>query len=559
MDQDEVETSSGKTLGEHIAGLRYRKSLIAAVATAVACLSVIVALALPATYRASATVLVRDSEVPQELVRSTVTSFADERLQVIGQQIMTRPVLLGIVEKFDLYKDARKRPTTDEVVTRMRRDISVAPVEANISERSTGRRVNTTIAFRIAYEAPEATVAKEVVEDLVSLYLKENVKAREESMSVTSAFLDQQVEQAAQHLQRIDAEVAAFRHRNYNQLPGSDIYTAQVADRLVAEIHQTEREIGFARDRQVGMETRLSFTKRNVRDLTVITTPSGERTVASTSGAAAERLRILQAQYAAAETQYQPVHPDMMRLKREIEILRGEIATTEKAEKKDNNGAVTETAAGRKPTEANPDNPEYLVLDAWLESNKREIEMLTKHRENLIARQRGVDGRLRTMPEVEREYRDLVREQESAKDRFRELKAKQAQADGARQLEREHHGERFTLLEAVTAPERPVRPNRMLIVLGGLIGGLLAGLTAAWLRESFDRSVKGPLELARTTTLPIFSSIAYIETRADRKFADRRFKLALFGYAVFFIGVLALIHLGVRPVPEILASAFRRV
>ena len=114
--------------------------------------------------------------MPPELVRSTVTSYADERIQVISQQVMTRAVLLQLVDKYDLYEKYRDRASTDEIVEFMRKDIKIATVDANISDRSSGRRVNATIAFNISYDSPHPDRAQKVVNELVTLYLNENVK-----------------------------------------------------------------------------------------------------------------------------------------------------------------------------------------------------------------------------------------------------------------------------------------------------------------------------------------------------------------------------------------------
>ena len=53
----------------------------------------------PPVYRSTATILIKEQEIPQEFVRSTVTSFADERIQVISQQVMTRSTLLEFLKE----------------------------------------------------------------------------------------------------------------------------------------------------------------------------------------------------------------------------------------------------------------------------------------------------------------------------------------------------------------------------------------------------------------------------------------------------------------------------
>jgi succinoglycan biosynthesis transport protein ExoP len=70
-------------------------------------LAVTVALVLPPTYTSGATILIEQQEIPQELVRSAVTSFADQRVQVISQRVMTTQNLLELIERYNLYPDIR--------------------------------------------------------------------------------------------------------------------------------------------------------------------------------------------------------------------------------------------------------------------------------------------------------------------------------------------------------------------------------------------------------------------------------------------------------------------
>src|SRR4051812_25653425 len=171
------EEERAKGLREYLAVVRRYKGQILMVTVLVAALVAIVAIALPPVYRSTATIFVQEQEVPPDLVRSTITSFADERIQVISQQVMTRAVLLYLVDKYALYEKYRERATRDDLVERMRKDIKLTTVDANVSDRSSGRRVNATIAFQISYASPRPDRAQQVVSELITLYLNENVKA----------------------------------------------------------------------------------------------------------------------------------------------------------------------------------------------------------------------------------------------------------------------------------------------------------------------------------------------------------------------------------------------
>jgi hypothetical protein len=86
-----------------------------------------------------------------------------------------------------------------------------------------------------------------------------------------------------------------------------------------------------------------------------------------------------------------------------------------------------------------------------------------------------------------------------------------------------------------------------------------SGLGLAWLRELFDSSVKGPLELARIAPAPVLTAIPYIETRGER-IGKRRRVVAIAGLAALVVGAVALgLHVFVKPLPALLESVLARV
>ena len=74
------------------------------------------ALLLPPTFRSTGTILIEQQEIPTDLVRSTVTSYADERVQIISQRVMTTQNLLEIIRRYDLYQRLQKRESREKVI-----------------------------------------------------------------------------------------------------------------------------------------------------------------------------------------------------------------------------------------------------------------------------------------------------------------------------------------------------------------------------------------------------------------------------------------------------------
>ncbi|MCU0894712.1 MAG: Wzz/FepE/Etk N-terminal domain-containing protein, partial [Rhodospirillales bacterium] len=110
------------------------------------------ALLLPREYRSSATILIEEADVPSELVTSTITGFADQRLQVISQRVMATQNLLEIIRKYDLYAEARRVQPVSEVVERMREKIKMDLVSAEVRDPQSGRAGEATIAFTVSFD-----------------------------------------------------------------------------------------------------------------------------------------------------------------------------------------------------------------------------------------------------------------------------------------------------------------------------------------------------------------------------------------------------------------------
>src|SRR5689334_6427517 len=100
-----------KDIGEYLDTFRRRKLPMLWTMTTLFLLVAAVVLLWPSSYRSTATILIEEQEIPPDLVRSTVSSYADQRIQVISQQVMTRANLMQIIDKYKLYDSYRANHT----------------------------------------------------------------------------------------------------------------------------------------------------------------------------------------------------------------------------------------------------------------------------------------------------------------------------------------------------------------------------------------------------------------------------------------------------------------
>jgi len=112
-----------KDLREYLSVFRRRKKQAVATAIVLFLISIAVAALLPSVYRSTATILIEQQEMPPELVRSTISSYADQRIQMISQHVMTRANLLRVAEKYNLYPGSRRAKSSEAVFQRLTKDI----------------------------------------------------------------------------------------------------------------------------------------------------------------------------------------------------------------------------------------------------------------------------------------------------------------------------------------------------------------------------------------------------------------------------------------------------
>src|SRR3984957_20030772 len=117
------------------------------VAAASMFIALLIATLWPPTYRATATILIEQQEIPQELVRSVITTYADQRVQTISQRVMTSQNLLGLIERYNLYPDIREKQPREVLLAKMRGDIGMHMISADVTDPSSGRPSQATIAF----------------------------------------------------------------------------------------------------------------------------------------------------------------------------------------------------------------------------------------------------------------------------------------------------------------------------------------------------------------------------------------------------------------------------
>jgi polysaccharide biosynthesis transport protein len=573
-------------------GRRRRRALLLACGAGLLT-SVLLALFLPPEYQSTGTILIEQQEMPPELVRSTVTSYADQRVQVISQRVMTTQNLLDIIRRYDLYPRQRARESREALIARMRKDINVKMISADVIDPRSGRPTSATIAFSVAYSNRFADKANRVANELTTLFLNENVSTRTKLAQEAASFLESEAERVNQHMTELEAQVAAFRSKHFDSLPELEQFNMQLLDRTQQDIEKDETRRASLEQQQVYLEAQLAQLKPN----SALFSDSGER-ILSTQ----DRLKSLRSQLASARALYAPDHPDIARLtreiagleaeseaadnlndlRRELEEARGELAAAQErygpehpdrihlekevASLEQEVATVTAAqaakgaAAGVKTGPKDADNPAYIQIEAQLAATRNDLEALAAEEAHLRGQRSAYEQKLTLEPQTERDYRDLMRDYENTKAKYQELRAKQQEATVSKNLETDRKGERFTLIEPPLMPEEPVSPNRPLLLALGAVLSIALGIGVAALAESLDGTVRGRRDLVQLLAgAPPLAIIPRIGAEKVESSPWRRRAWGALIVIVLLLAGLAATHFFYRPLDVLWFMTLRRM
>ncbi len=482
------------------------------------------AMFLPSLWTAKATILVTRQEIPEALVRSTLSTDPEARLLTLTHEILDTPRLTKIIQDNDLYPAMRRSRPAADVVDRMRKDIRVDVQD----ERERRGREWRSLVFTVAYTATDPAVAARVTNTVAALFTEENRRLREQQAVGATQFFETQLGELRSRLATQEQRITAYKEQNLGELPEQREVNLRTLERL-----QQQLQLAHENNRRASERRQMITQSLNDLDLASAMGGTGGMGAGLTFApgeTAAARLSILRNELAALQTTYSDKYPDVIQMKEQIRILERRVA--EENTKAAAVAASPKTAAASTSRQARDlrlagQNPYVLSLMQQLDQASVESKASTDEIGNLNRQLAVYQRRLEMTPKREQELALITRDYETTRDLFRSLLAKRGEADVAADLEQRQKGETFRVIEAAALPERPAGPNRIRLLLVGIALALGAAGVAVILAEQVDTSYRRAEEVRATAGVPVLSTIPRIVTEADRLGALRHRRLAV--------------------------------
>jgi polysaccharide chain length determinant protein (PEP-CTERM system associated) len=496
--------------------LRRRKGVISSTAIVLFTLSAHLTFNLPDTFRSNTLLLVSPQRLPASYITSTVTQSAQERIYGITQHILSRTNLEKIVTEFNLYA-AAKWTNMEDRVQQLRKKIRI-----NVQADQSGVRRETSessSAFLLSFDAEAPDKATLVTGRLAALFIDENIRIREQQATGTTNFINTEAERIRKVLEQQESEVNRYKSEHRFELQEQLDANVKSIEQFRVQLQNNMVRLAALRERKADLEKQIMDAETG--------TPrekDGSRTERPETLPQVRSIEDKRIQLKSFLAQYSVKHPDVVRLKNEIETL-------EKEEVGKSDPALILLY---------PKTPVGQMIRRQLGEVQIEIHSLDSTtgtlRGDIIAYQRRIDN----TPVREIEFSKISRDYQITLKKYQDLLAKTMESQLSENMEKQQKGEQFQILDPASMPQKPIFPNRPLILLGGLFGGLAAGLVFGCLMESSDTSIKkGDV----VENLPLLVMLPQVSSR--RSVLERRRAVGFFAFtsiSCIVIGMV-IIHL----------------
>lgn len=404
---------------------------------------------IPSYYSTDTLIFMQPQRINSKILEDQKREEVNERLQALVQEILSRPRLRAIVDRFKLYPEYSGVDGAERSLSKLRSSVSVSAAQA-----PTGTQLLQT--FKLSFTHRDPNTSFEVTKALANLFIEESVYDRRNEVQGTQDFFDAQLAESRKKLEETENKVQEFVRQNFGKLP-------EHLDQATARLQNLQMQLDSNNQLLSANLTRKSNLEAELSEVRKMAAQSGLDDPRSVSSDPAEALEQLQASLAMLQSRYTDQHPEVIAAKKRIEALRQQLSKGGKGSGK-GKGSVGRVSSSGAVAVLNVKR-QIAEIDVQINSLKDENDRLKK-----TVIQLNLD--IQEMPLKEQELLKIRRDYETLKETYNKLMEERDNAGLQASMLRSQKATQLKVLEPPEKPTRPAGPPRMMIVLGGVAGAV---------------------------------------------------------------------------------------
>lgn len=433
-----------------------KKYLFVILALALMAGVVVISYLLPERYEAKSTVFIEKSVISELVKGIAVTPSLDDKLKVLAQTLKSRTLLLKVLDDLDLNVKQQNNAQLEKMVS-------------EFQEKTDIKQKEKEGFFTITFTSENPRLARDYVNALVRRYIEENITSKREESYGASSFLAEQIKTIKAKLEEAEA-----RSNSYMKDKGGVL--AQNEATVLTDIGIAQQKLD-----------ELSMKRRQLENM---------RSLDRKNDPLKARLAELQKKQQELGLVYTDNHPEVAEIKNEIAALKQQLKP----------GYRRTESSGAPSLEMEKISMELSSLRG-AENNQRRF----------IASKQAL---LRSIPAARAGLEAVEREKNSQKLLYEQLMARYGQSEVTKQMEVQDKAMTFRIVDPAVLPTRPYSPDRVRMILLGIVGGVAASFGFLVLLDQLDKSVRN-VESLKTLGVPVLAVVPTIknpiETQAVRK------------------------------------------
>ncbi|MCB0344617.1 MAG: hypothetical protein KDD66_05855 [Bdellovibrionales bacterium] len=457
-------------------------------------------IAVPDYYSASSLLYIQPQRVQTKIVQEPDEREMRSRLDSIVQEILSRPRLRAIIEKFDLYPSLRGPKGIESAIYTLRKKVNITPVKS-----PTGLELLQT--FRLTFTHGNPETAYRVTQAVTNLFIEESLLSRRTEIQSTEEFIDAQLYDARKKLEETEAMVQKFVSGNFKQLP--EHLNAAIArlENLQAQLTANSQMISANNVRRQSLQTELVTARSSGAGL-----PSARETSSDPNEAVAQ----LESALVVLQSKYSDAHPDVIKTKQRIKALKAQLGSGSSGGK--SAPAASSPVVRSIRSQINEVDAQLAALQKENASLKKSIEVLQ------------VD--IQAMPLKEQELLKIKRDYTNVKANYERLLAAKEDASLQNSLMQSQKASQFKIIEPAELPAFPAGPNRKLFMTAGIAVSGILFVSLLMLLFFLNGAYKDRDEMESETGLPVLGLIPPMTTPETVAYQKRLTSVSVFASAL---------------------------
>jgi polysaccharide chain length determinant protein (PEP-CTERM system associated) len=498
---------------------RWMGLIVAWIATAIG--SAIV-MSVPDKYEASARIFVDTQSILKPLMTGlAVQPNVDQQVVMLSRTLISRPNVEKLIRMADLDLKISSKNEQDALIDSLIKTLEIKTV---------GRDNLYVLSYRDS--SPEK--AKKVVQSLVSIFIESSMGDSRKDSKNARKFIDEQIKTYVVKLEEAEARLKTFKLRNMElqNVEGLDM-TAQMS--MVAnQLNQAKLELREAENARDTARRQLNNEKLQAQDQTMNSLIQ-ESNMSISTPEIDGRIDFQRRNLDGLLQRFTEQHPDVVNTRRLIKEL---------TEVKKKEVLGLRRMAMENPVVSSSSSLMQQELNRIVATSEVQVATLKTRVGEYSTRLNRARELMKTAPQIESEQAQLNRDYDINKKNYNDLVTRRESAALTGDLESVAGLADFRLIDPPRASQKPVAPNRVLLMPVALVIALGLGLLTTFLISQMRAVFYDTRSLSQVVGLPMLGAVNLVmnehELNKEKK-EMRLFALASTGLiAVFSLGMVML-------------------